>query len=306
MFPEANADGILMEKKLLALVASLGAFQIVGCSDKSGSSTEQALTAGKKAADPSKDSGQGATPPTKTNPSPTNPSNPGDKTPDDPADDVPKTPSIPVTPPVSVTPTPDPRQIISGWIEEYSDHVELQVESKHPKLLDLDAGRFSRVCPKWGGLTKSQRKEFWSALLWSIAGPESSRNRTSILLEATMSKDPVTGYQVRSEGLLQLSYQDIRNYKYNGGDILWEKDRTMAISDYNKLLHYGTPERTMLNAYANLNLGLFIMNHLLTVTYPTATIQEALGKYWFTMKSLYPPFLEVMMNMSNRMPACFK
>lgn len=308
---------IAFEKLTLTLLLSAG---LVSCSDKTAQSeTEKKLTSGRTPSSGSKGetpstpipgvpgSGSGGdtggsspgggsdteTPPVST------PSNPGAEP--DPISD-PVTPPSPVVPPSKPTP---PRQVINGWIDEYSEHVEGSVGTLYPSLLTLSPDRMTRMCPRWSQLNTATRKEFWSALLWSIAGPESSRNRTVVFIESSMSKDPVTGYQVRSEGLLQLSYQDVKNYKYNG-DISWEKDREMAIDDYEKLRIYGNPERTILNAYSNLSLGLFIMNRLLLVTAPKAKFEDALGKYWSSMRTTNLSFAEVMMHMTGRIPTCFK
>lgn len=195
--------------------------------------------------------------------------------------------------------------MIQGWLPEYSEHIESTVVSSYPELLQLSASRMSRVCPKWSSLDAEGRKEFWSAMVWSIAGPESGRNRTMVYVEGTMDTDPVTGYQVRSEGLLQLSYQDIKNYGYKGGDISWSKDKNAAIRDYDSRVKYGTPERTILDAYANLNLGLWIMNKHLVSFNPSSSFQDALGKYWYVMQTRNSDeFGQVMSNLQGRFPAC--
>ncbi len=90
-----------------------------------------------------------------------------------------------------------------------------------------------------------------------------------------MSLDSVTGLQIRSEGLLQLSYIDVPSYQYTAGDIDWMKDKAMALSDYAAGATSGNPARTLLNAYANLNLGLFIMNRLI-ISHPAERLETAL------------------------------
>jgi len=200
-----------------------------------------------------------------------------------------------------------PPQVIQGWLPEYSEHVETTVEAQYPRLLELSASRLSRVCPNWSRMERAERREFWSALLWSISGPESGRNRTLVYVEGTMSKDPVTGYQVRSEGLLQLSYQDIVSYKYRGGDISWERDREHARRDYDSRVKYGTPERTILDAYANLNLGLWIVQRRLLDFDANRNLPDALGKYWYVMQTRNAEeFGRVLANLRARLPTCFR
>lgn len=222
---------------------------------------------------------------------------------------VPPVTSPTTTPPVVTNPTPTPTsgvrpQVIAGWLDEYSTSIEENVSRNYPELLGLTGTRMKTVCPAWDRLDRGTREKFWSALLWSIAGPESGRNRTVIYRETTMSIDAVTGQQIRSEGLLQLSYVDVPNYRYKGGDISWENDKTMALSDYAKALTKGNPERTILNAYANLNLGTWIIYRQLVFLHPAEMLETALGRYWHTMRVTSSSFSKVISNLKTRIPAC--
>ena len=214
----------------------------------------------------------------------------------------------PTPTPAPTPPATEPPQIVQGWLDEYSTHVEGSVLKQYPAMVEVANSRMARLCPKWSTLGSSLRAEFWSSLMWAVAGPESSRNRTLIYVESTMSKDPITGYQVRSEGLLQLSYQDVPNYGYKGDDISWSKDKTMAIQDYDSGTHYGNPKRTILNAYSNLNLGLFIMNKLVVMpSKASKSMEDTLGSYWSTLQTRHTDiFAEVMNNLQSKMPRCFK
>lgn len=195
-------------------------------------------------------------------------------------------------------------QVLKGWLPEYSAFVESKVSDDFPGLLGLDAVRMGTVCPKWIGLDRGEREKFWSALLYSIAGPESGRSRTVVYRETTMSIDSVTGLQIRSEGLLQLSYVDVPNYRYPNGDISWEDDKEMALADYAASVRSGNPARTILNAYSNLNLGLFIMNRL-AASYPGDSLEKTFGRYWSVMRSANSTFAIVMSSLKSKMPACF-
>ena len=160
------------------------------------------------------------------------------------------------------------------------------------------------VCPNWAELDRDERQRFWSALLYSIATRESGHLRTAVYRETTMSIDSVTGLQIRSEGLLQLSYVDVVNYRYPSGEISWENDRTMALDDYAAGRKSGNPKRTILNAYANLGLGLFIMNRLAAV-HPNQSIQAAFGRYWSTMRTTSSSHPKVLASLKARIPRCF-
>lgn len=217
-----------------------------------------------------------------------------------------KPPSKPRQEPAPIPDLESRPQVIQGWIEEYSEHIRQEVRLKYPELVNLDSSRMQTICPNWQSLRTSEREEFWPALLWSITGPESARNRTLVYLESSMSKDPVTGYQVRSEGMLQLSYQDIPQYGYPGKDISWARDQQHARYDYDRNSKYGYPNRTILNAYANFNMGLFIMHKRLTKLDTNLNFQDSLGKYWFVMKSQKEPFKEVLKNLKSQIPECFE
>ena len=195
-------------------------------------------------------------------------------------------------------------EVIQGWLPEYSSHIENKIAGDYPSLLGVEDARMLTVCPSWSGLTRGDRERFWSSLLYSIAGPESGRNRTSIYRETTMSLDSVTGLQIRSEGLLQLSYIDVPSYQYTAGDIDWMKDKAMALSDYAAGATSGNPARTLLNAYANLNLGLFIMNRLI-ISHPAERLETAFGHYWSTMRASGSQFSTVMHGLNAKIPECF-
>ncbi len=197
-------------------------------------------------------------------------------------------------------------QIIAGWLDEYSRAIEENIAKNYPDLLSLEGSRMSTVCPDWASLSGSEREIFWSSLLWSIAAPESGRNRTSIYRETTMSIDSITGQQIRSEGLLQLSYVDVVSYAYTGHDISWTADRVMALTDYANGLTHGNPARTILNAYSNLNLGLWIMHKRLAANGATELLETALGHYWSTMRVTGSGFSTVLKNLKIAMPTCFR
>jgi len=173
---------------------------------------------------------------------------------------------------------------VKGWLDPWEYFIQDQVKQKYPELLALTPRRMQVVDPKWAGRDEESRLQWWACFLWALAGPESNRSRTMIYVEGTMDKDPVTGFQVRSEGLLQLSYQDVPNYKYKG-EISWEKDRELARFDYETKAKFGDGLRTLHSAYANLDLGLFIMRKHLVEFNSDRSFEDALGKYWYVMQT---------------------
>jgi hypothetical protein len=71
------------------------------------------------------------------------------------------------------------------------------------------AANVSSFCPKYKGL---DGKTVWLNIVKSLAWAESEWNPETTYRETTMGTDPVTGAQIVSEGLMQLSYTDSRNW----------------------------------------------------------------------------------------------
>jgi hypothetical protein len=126
-------------------------------------------------------------------------------------------------------------QILRGWLPDYDVFIKSEVH-KYPKLLKIAPSRLSNFCPGFAEIR--DKAQFYADVLWSIAGPESDRRRTQITLETKLDGvvnpiDPVTGYQVRSEGLLQLSYQDTVNYNASKAcPFDWEADKAKALAEF--------------------------------------------------------------------------
>ncbi|MFM2337241.1 MAG: hypothetical protein RL115_434 [Bacteroidota bacterium] len=94
----------------------------------------------------------------------------------------------------------------------------------------------------------------WAEFISALALPESGWKLNSEMVETTMGIDPITKKQVRSEGLLQLSYQDKNNYGKFGIPCRfdWEKDKHLDVKDLNK---------TIFQPDINLETGIHIFSH---------------------------------------------
>lgn len=215
---------------------------------------------------------------------------------------APKTGAV-VPAPIPAPKIPDAQVApIKGWFKEYDLYIGNRILGAYPSLLTIATSRISSFDPAFFSRTRSQSEMivWWQAFLYAVAMPESSHNRCLVYTETTMDIDPITKYQVRSEGLFQLSYQDVPNYKYKG-NISWEKDKALAKADYDARRKDGNPSRTILDAYNNIDMALFIMNTHLTKFYPSWNFQDALGKYWYVMQSKRTgPFGEVKKNLAIR------
>lgn len=133
-----------------------------------------------------------------------------------------------------------------------------------------------RICPHYSELTKAQRVLVWGELISAMAYFESGWKPTSRMTETTMGTDPVTGKQVASEGLLQLSYQDVPNYgsilKYPACKIDWQTDKYLSVTDAKK---------TILDPYINLECGLRVLANQIR---KKGSVILSSGVYWSVIK----------------------
>lgn len=126
-------------------------------------------------------------------------------------------------------------------------------------------------CPQYFKLDNDQRANTWAALFAGVAKYESSYNPLIRYNETTMGTDPITHKPVYSEGLLQLSYQDIQGFPFCEFD--WNKDKNLSSTD---------PKKSVLDPFKNLYCGVGIMAKQIT---RKGLITVSSGAYWSTLKS---------------------
>jgi hypothetical protein len=153
------------------------------------------------------------------------------------------------------------------------------------KMIPADADFY---CPNYAKLNENQRINFWGQLISAISFKESSGftpkperkwkywnplNRFEEPKEDFPNGDSVTGSKsVYSEGLMQLSYQDGRNYKkFFDCEFDWSKDQHYKSEDSRK---------TILAPYRNLRCGLLILNHRVVINEKITTP----GVYWSVLR----------------------
>jgi hypothetical protein len=126
-------------------------------------------------------------------------------------------------------------------------------------------------------LGTQDRINFWVQLIAAMTKYESGFNPASRMVETTMSIDPVTGKQTASEGLLQLSYSDGRNYQ----NVVAEG---VCDFDYNKDKPYPVTDlrRTILDPKTNLTCGIGILNRQVQRDH---LIAESKNAYWAVIKT---------------------
>lgn len=133
----------------------------------------------------------------------------------------------------------------------WSDHLVVLIKENLEKF--KTGTDWSEICPKWTSLSDQQKVHVIGTMIVATVYYESEYNPLSRMREKSLSGvknpvDPITKTYVYSEGLLQLSYQDMQWAPWCKFD--WSKD---------KLLRADDPQKTILDPYLNLSCGVPIM-----------------------------------------------
>ncbi|WP_413288111.1 hypothetical protein [Bdellovibrio sp. HCB337] len=153
--------------------------------------------------------------------------------------------------------------------KDWTSHVYDIINKETPDLVQ-GAEDITAFCPRYFQLTTDERINFWGVLISGIVKYESNFDPTNRMHETTMGTDPVTGRPVYSEGLMQLSYQDIRPYPFCEFD--WDTDRKLKPND---------PNKTILDPYKNLSCGVKILAQQIK---NRNRITLTKGVYWSVIK----------------------
>lgn len=151
---------------------------------------------------------------------------------------------------------------------EWTKFLVEQLSTKHYDSFSK-ASDNEKFCPKFKSLTKEQKVHVWSEMLVWVMYYESGWKPTSWMKE-DMGIDPITKVQVKSEGLLQLSYQDMQWAKFCKFD--WSKDKHLKQDD---------PKKTIFDPYLNMDCGLGIMARQID---RKGSIMLSSGVYWAVLK----------------------
>jgi hypothetical protein len=185
------------------------------------------------------------------------------------------------TPPVTPTPIPTPQQNYDSYMalpwesqdasnRSWSLYLFSVIDNQTTNLLN-GTSDVTNFCPNYASLSRQHKVEFWATLFSEVSYYESGWDPLNRYTETTMGTDPITGKQVVSEGLLQLSYQDILNYptcQFN-----WSADKNLSSTD---------PRKTILDPDINLQCGAIIMSK--QVSRKNAIVISS-GAYWSTLMS---------------------
>jgi len=165
-------------------------------------------------------------------------------------------PTGPVAPPMKPAPaTPILTEKVelgqeTHWNVEWDKIVELAVP---PEMVSRQLPRdVRRFCPRFYEMHEADKRAFWAYFFQALAGAEAGLKPTTRVRHTQPEvavTDKVTGRQVRSEGLLQLTYEDQQRY---GCDFDWKHDKTLPANDAAK---------TILPPKNNLECGVKILDN---------------------------------------------
>jgi hypothetical protein len=202
---------------------------------------------------------------------------------------APPKPTVKVAPP---TPIETQKAEIGGseWDPQWDRIVE---QALPPAMLSRQVPRdVRRFCPRFYQMSALDKRSFWAYFFQALAGAEAGLDPTTRVRHTEPEvavKDGVTGRLVRSEGLLQLTYEDQERY---GCDFDWERDRQLAAND---------PAKTILQPKNNLECGVKILaNQILEQHKPLFSNTG----YWSTLRPGNANYAMFAKQMTNVPIAC--
>jgi hypothetical protein len=162
-----------------------------------------------------------------------------------------------------------------------------------PEMLSRQVPRdVRRFCPRFYEMQEVDKRAFWAYFFQALAGAEAGLNPTTRVRHAAPStgrRDGVTHAVVRSEGLLQLAYEDQKRY---GCDFDWKTDRRLKAND---------PEKTILQPKNNLACGVKILENQIIVRHKPLLWGSG---YWSTLRPGTESYRVFAKQMTNPPAAC--
>lgn len=206
--------------------------------------------------------------------------------------------AVPAPPPLELKPAPSTpiaeQKAALGDDETWRPEWDATIEKALPDDL-LTSGMTHEVrqfCPRFSSMGIADRRAFWAYFFQALSGAEAGLKATSNVQHTEPQVavvDGVSHRMVRSEGLLQLTYEDARRY---GCEFDWAADKHLAQHD---------PERTILQPENNLLCGINILEkQLVTQKRPLQTKSS----YWSTLRPSWPGNRVFLQQMANVPAAC--
>jgi hypothetical protein len=194
--------------------------------------------------------------------------------------------------PAPPTPIDTKRAEIGGprWDPAWDKIIEQALPAE---MLSTQVSRDVRpFCPQFDAMGEADKRAFWAYFFQALAGAEGGLKPTARARHsqaAMQVKDKVTGMQGRTEGLLQLAYEDQKRYDC---DFDWEADRKLRADD---------PARTILQPKNNLECGVKILDREIVEQHKSLLSRS---EYWSTLRPGTVSYRAFAKQMANVPTAC--
>ena len=174
-----------------------------------------------------------------------------------------------------------------------TDWYKIIEDALPPDLLSQKVARdVKSFCPRFNALAVADKRAYWAYFFQALAGAEAGLRSTADVSHSEPGAAVVDGVShriVRSEGLLQLTFEDADRY---GCDFDWAEDRTLPEH---------SPQKTILQPKNNLLCGVKILtNQLIHQRKPLLTPSS----YWSTLRPGWPGYDTFLKQMTNAPSAC--
>jgi hypothetical protein len=194
--------------------------------------------------------------------------------------------------PAPPTPIDVKRAELGGpmWDPAWDKIIELAVPRE---MLSAEMGRHvRRFCPRFPAMSEADKRAFWAYFFQALAGAEGGLKVNSVAKHSQPEmqvKDSVSGTRGRTQGLLQLTYEDQKRY---GCDFDFEADRKLPVKD---------PDRTILRPENNLKCGIRILEQELFDQHKSLLSRN---QYWSTLQPGTRSYRVFARQMTNVPAAC--
>ena len=203
------------------------------------------------------------------------------------------TPPAPILKPAPSTPIAEQKAALGDdetWQPEWDATIEKSLPAGllEPKL----AGSVRQFCPRFSTMKDVDRRQFWAYFFQALSGAEAGLKATSNVQHTEPQVavvDGVSHRMVRSEGLLQLTYEDAKRY---GCDFDWNADKRLREHD---------PDKTILQPENNLLCGVNILEKQLVIQHRPLITKSS---YWSTLRPNWPGYRVFIKQMANVPAAC--
>jgi hypothetical protein len=203
-----------------------------------------------------------------------------------------------VTPPFGVKSAPSTpmaeQKAQLGDDETWDPDWDKMVEEALPAgLLSPKVAKNVKIfCPQFKSLSLADKRAFWAYFFQALAGAEAGLRPTADVRHTEPEvavEDHVSHRMVRSEGLLQLTYEDANRYDC---DFDWDIDKELPEHD---------PDKTILQPRNNLLCGVKILTSQLVDQHKPLLTHSS---YWSTLRPGWPGSSTFLKQMANTPEPC--